>query len=84
MTLDQMIGKMAEKTLGANTQSAKAVLDAYLGSGVPAATAEKAGVVKQAANVAALSGSAELSDVVTAVNAILSAMKTAGSMVKDS
>ena len=75
MTLDNLIGRMAEQTLGGKTEDAKNVVGA---------TATSAGCVKQTANIAALGDSAELSDVVTALNSLLSGMKTAGIMVKDS
>lgn len=49
----------------------------------PASTT-KAGVVKQAANVAAVTpAGAEPTDLETTVNAILTALKTAGIMVAD-
>ena len=50
---------------------------------LPAATASVIGGVKAASNVTALEANAELSDVITGVNAILTALKAAGSMVAD-
>ena len=49
------------------------------------ATASKAGLVKKAANVAAITAEEPaVSDCVTAINSLLSALKTAGIMVADS
>lgn len=48
------------------------------------ATESKAGLVKKAANVAALADDATLTQAVAAINAILSAMKTAAQMTADS
>ena len=50
---------------------------------LPAATTSTIGGVKQATNVGDLATGAELATVVTKVNAILSALKMAGIMVKD-
>lgn len=50
---------------------------------IPTATTKVVGGVKQATNVSNLAASAELAATVTKVNAILSALKTAGIMVKD-
>lgn len=51
---------------------------------LPAATTSTIGGVKKAANVANLATGAELTAVVTKVNAILSALKVADIMVRDS
>ena len=50
---------------------------------LPAATTSTIGGVKKAANVGNLATGAELTAVVTKVNAILSALKVADIMVKD-
>ena len=51
---------------------------------LPAATTSTIGGVKKAANVTNLATGAELAAVVTKVNAILSALKVADIMVRDS
>lgn len=51
---------------------------------LPEAAADAIGGVKLAANVAAVSAEGELADVITALNAALTALKASGAMAADS
>lgn len=51
---------------------------------LPAAAAAAIGGVKAAANVAAVAAEGELADVITALNAVLVALKASGAMAADS